>query len=122
MTSLFICLVEPPSVPCNLRLITQNNSITVNWLSPTETGGRSDLYYQVEYSDPDILGSFIGTVYLDGESTNHTFTNLRPYISYCIQVSAHNGVSDQDPERSQISLIEKCTHTLEGKCVFSELF
>ena len=93
--------------------VESSTSIAVRWSSPTETGGRSDLYYQVEYSDPDNLGSFIGTVYLDGESTNHTFTNLRSYTSYCIRVSAHNGVSDQDPDRSQIRMIEECPRTLE---------
>ena len=104
---------EPPSAPRNMRLNEQTTSTAVSWLSPTETGGRSDLYYQVEYSDPDNLGSFTGTVYLDGESTSHTFTALRPYTSYCIRVSAHNGVSDQDPDRSQSRMVEECTRTLE---------
>ena len=60
-------------------------------LSPAQTGGRSDLYYRVEHSDPDNLGSFTGTVYKSGGSTSHTFTGLRPYTQYCIRVSAHNG-------------------------------
>ena len=107
---------EPPSAPRNLRLNEQTTGIAVRWSSPTETGGRSDLYYQVEYSDPDNFGSFTGTVYLDGsgESTSHTFAALRPYTSYCIRVSAHNGVSDQDPDRSQSRMVEECTRTLEG--------
>ena len=120
-TSLFICPVEPPSAPRNLILTAQNYSITINWSSPTETGGRSDLYYQVEYSDPDNLGNFTEIVYLDGESTSHTFTALRPYTSYCIRVSAHNGVSDQDPDRSQSRMIEECTFTpQDSKCFLSE--
>ena len=79
-----------------------------------ERGGRSDLYYKVEYSDPDNLGSFTGAVYLDGESTSHTFNDLMFYTSYCIRVSAHNGVSDQDPDRSQSRMVENCTTTPEG--------
>ena len=98
--------------------VVSSTSIAVNWLSPTETGGRSDLYYQVEYSDPDDLGNFIGTVYLDGESTSHTFTALRPYTSYCIRVSAHNGVSD----RSQSRMIEECTHGIEDSKTSAPLY
>ena len=109
--------VEPPSGPRNLRLTVQTTSITVSWSSPTETGGRSDLYYKVEYSDPDNLGSFTGAVYLNQESTSHTFTGLRPYTPYCIRVSAHNGGSDQDPDRSQSRMIENCTTIPEdSKC------
>ena len=114
MKLLCICPIEPPNAPSGLNVTVESpTSIVVRWSSPTDTGGRSDLYYQVEYSDLENLGEFIGNVYLDGASTNHTFTNLRPYTSYCIQVSAHNGVSDQDPERSQIRMIEECTRTLE---------
>ena len=112
-----MCPAEPPSAPRNLRLTVQTTSIALSWSSPTENGGRSDLYYKVEYRDPDNLGSFTGTLYLDGESTRHTFTALRLYTSYCIQVSAHNGVSDQDPDTSQTRIVEECNRTLEdGEC------
>ena len=103
---------EPPSAPSGLNLTdVSSTSISVNWSPSAETGGRSDLYYKVEYSDPDNLGSFTGAVYLNG--TSHTFTGLRPYTSYCIRVSAHNGVSDQDPDRSQGRMVEECTTTPE---------
>ena len=105
-----MCPAEPPSAPCNLRLTEQNTSITVRWSSPTETGGRSDLYYQVEYSDPDVPGTFIARY---TRSTRYTINNLVPHTSYCIRVSAHNGVSDQDFDRSQGRMIEECTRTDE---------
>ena len=97
--------------------VLSSTSIAVSWSPSTETGGRSDFYYQVKYSDPDNFGSFTGAVYLN-ESTTHTFTGLRPYTSYCIQVSAHNGVSDQDPERSQSRMIEGCNRTFEDSECF----
>ena len=102
---------EPPNSPHNLRLNEQSTSISVSWSSPTETGGRSDLYYQVEYSDPDVLGTFIARY---TRSTSYTITALEPHTSYCIRVSAHNGVSDQDPDRSQSRTVEECTRTDEG--------
>ena len=105
---------EPPSAPDDVVLEPQQTSITIRWLSPAQTGGRSDLYYRVEHSDPDNLGSYTGTVYKSGGSTSHTFTGLRPYTQYCIRVSAHNGVSDQDPDGDHRRIVEKCNRTMEG--------
>ena len=105
-----MCTAEPPGSPQNLRLTVQTTSIAVRWSSSTETGGRSDLYYQVEYSDPDVPGTFIARY---TQSTSYTITGLEPHTSYCIRVSAHNGVSDQDPDRSQSRMVEECTRTEE---------
>ena len=54
-----MCPTEPPSSPRNLRLNEPTTSIAISWSPSTETGGRSDLYYQVEYSDPDAPGTYI---------------------------------------------------------------
>ena len=75
---------EPPSAPGSLTLTAQQSSITVVWSLPASTGGRFDLYYQVEHSDPDILGTYTDTVYLSRGSTSHSFTGLRPGTQYCI--------------------------------------
>ena len=96
---------EPPGAPRNLRLTVQATSIAVTWSPSTETDGRSDLYYQVEYSDPDVPGTFIARY---TQYTSYTISNLEPHTSYCIRVSAHNGVSDQDPDRSQSITILLC--------------
>ena len=104
---------EPPSAPGGLTLDVQQRSITVEWSSPASTGGRSDLYYQVEHSDPDNLGTYTGTVYLSGGSTSHSFTGLRPYTQYCVRVISHNGVSDQDPDGTHLRTVEVCNRTPE---------
>ena len=109
---------EPPSAPQNLSVTVQTTNISLNWSAPTETGGRSDLYYQVEYSDLDDPGAFIAKYNL---FTNYTIIGLKPYTSYCIQVSAHNGVSDQDPDRSQSRMVEECNRTLEGSKYYISL-
>ena len=101
---------EPPSAPPNLRLNEQSTSIAVSWSSSTETGGRSDVYYKVEFSDPNVPGTFVARY---TRSTSYAITALEPHTSYCIRVSAHNGVSDQDPDRSQSRMVEECTRTPE---------
>ena len=112
---LVLCLhAEPPSAPRNmaLRSLSDGSQMLVTWSAPTETGGRSDLYYVVEYRDPDNLGQFIGTTCKS--STSHTFTGLRAFTQYCFQVSAHNGVSDQDPDNAALRTEEECIATPEA--------
>ena len=131
-TSLFICILschipntgihmhsfschlhtEPPSPPRSVSLIPQQSSITVRWSAPSDNGGRTDLYYEVDISDPDNLGSYTGTVYLSGRSTSQTISGLRPFTQYCVRVTAHNGVSDQDANGQHLRREEQCTKTL----------
>ena len=103
---------EPPSPPRSVSLTPQRNSITVRWSAPSDNGGRTDLYYEVDISDPDNLGSYTGTVYLSGRSTSRTISGLRPFTQYCVRVTAHNGVSDQDPNGQHLRREEQCTTTL----------
>ena len=93
----------------------QQSSITAVWSSPAQTGNRSDLYYQVEHSDPENLGTYINTDYISGRSTRRkVFSSLRPGTEYCVRVIAHNGVSDQDPDGTHLRTVEECTTTPEG--------
>ena len=103
---------EPPSPPRSVSLTPQQSSITVRWSAPSDNGGRTDFYYEVDISDPDNLGSYTGTVYLSGRSTSRTISGLRPFTQYCVRVTAHNGVSDQDPNGQHLRREEQCTRTL----------
>ena len=132
MYILYYCSVIPSSIavgpssdPRNLILTPSQNSITVRWTRPADEGGRTDLYYQVEHSDPDNLGSYIGAVYLGRGSMTRTrtLTGLRPDTQYCVRVIAHNGVSDQDPEGTHLRTVEECVRTNEArKYIFSSIF
>ncbi|CAI8007494.1 Ephrin type-A receptor 4 [Geodia barretti] len=104
---------QPPSAPGSLSLSPQQSSITVRWSAPADLGGRRDLYYQVEISDPDNLGSFTGTVFLSGSTTSRTISGLRPHTQYCVRVTSHNGVSDQDPDGEHLRTEGECTTTSE---------
>ena len=88
----------------------------MSWTRPADEGGRTDLYYQVEHSDPDRICSYTGTLYLSRGSMTRTrtFTGLRPGTSYCVRVIAHNGVSDQDPDGTHLRTVEDCATTDEG--------
>ena len=110
-------LVEPPSEPREVSLNSQTNGITVSWRRSADLGGRSDLFYQVEHSDPDDFGSYItDTDNLNGSPSRpgYTVTGLRPYTQYCVRVTAHNGVSDQDPDGTHLRTVEECVRTDEG--------
>ena len=86
--------------------------IEVNWSPPANDGGRTDLYYQVEISDPEQLGEFEKSDYLT--STSYTFV-VRPFTKYCVRVTAHNGVSDQDPDGTHLRRAQNCTETPEDR-------
>ena len=93
-----------------------------SWSSPAEDGERTDLYYWVEHSDPDNLGSYINGAYLCGEYRNHTFSGLRPSTPYCVRVTFHNGVSDQDPDGINLRTVEECTTTLAARMLIFDTF
>ena len=111
----YLSYTEPPSAPRNLRLTdVQSTSITISWSQASDNGGRPDLYYQIEYfatSDQNNRG----VIYMPSTTTTYsiTITSLKPYTQYTIRVSAHNGVSDQDPDRSQSRVVEQTNRTAE---------
>ena len=108
---LLMC-IEPPSAPRNLTLTARPDNLTVHWTQPAELGGRADLFYIMESYDFDNFASFVN---LDGTITSYTVTGLRPYTQYCVRVTAHNGVSDQDPDGTHLRTVEECVRTDERR-------
>ena len=90
-----------------------STSISVTWSAPADLGGRSDLYYKVEISDPDKLGVY-NTTYWGNESKSVKFEDLRPCTEYCVRVTAENGVSDQDPDGAEGRRETRCIQTQQG--------
>ena len=110
----FSLFSEPPSAPYNVTVSAMSpRSIIIHWTHLSLFGGRSDLYYTVQYSNPEKLGEFIGTTCKKSSSTEHILSTLRPDTQYCIRMTAHNGVSDQDPNGVNRRTEESCTTTPE---------
>ena len=114
---LTVFLIEPPSAPRNVRSTAQKTSISISWSAPAQTGGRTDLFYEVKRSNPDNLGSYTDTHYTD---SNYVFSDLRSFTDYCIRVTAHNGVSDQDPDGTHLRTVEECTRTLQDGTIYAK--
>ena len=97
-----------------MGLTPSRNSITVRWSPPAEDGRRTDLYYEVIRSDHNDTRSYNTKVYRNTNSRSYTFSGLNPFTEYCVKVTAHNGVSDQDPDGTHLRTIDECVTTLEG--------
>ena len=65
--------------------------ITLTWLPPDSTGGRSDLRYDVSYTERTTMMTITQTTTIN----NITLTSLTPLTNYTISVEAVNGVSEQ---------------------------
>ena len=106
---------EPPSFPLYVRLTPSRNGITVRWSPPAEDGGRADLYYEVIRSDHNNTRLYNTSVYHNTSSRSYTFSGLNPFTEYCVRVTAHNGVSDQDPNGTHLRTVEECVTTSEAR-------
>ena len=65
-------------------------SFSITWTAPSDTGGRTDIFYIVT-----ITGRFINKT-VNITDTQYSFTGLNPFTTYTVSVRAGNGVSDQD--------------------------
>ena len=62
--------------------------------------GRDDYFYNIQYSNPDIRGSFVqhnaNPLITISPVVRYSLSGLRPQTQYTIRLSVLNGVSDQD--------------------------
>ena len=102
-------MIEPPFAPDNCEIISvTDTTVQLSCDAPLYSGGRSDLYYTVQYSDPDNVGqNIMATDTACMNQTSFTITGLRPFTTYVIIVTAHNGVSDQDEDRILARMVQK---------------
>ena len=106
-SSLLMYFLEPPIEVRNLEVVSSTNTtITLRWTRPLITG-RSDFFYRVFYSDPNSIGDFISSednLVTNSGTVTYEVTGLVPFTSYILQVTTHNGVSDQDPDNSHLRI------------------
>ena len=104
-------ITASPSAPRDLYAINiQDTFITIIWTAPNMTGERTDISYNITYSN----GSFNSMVYSVSD-THHTLTGLIPQTTYTISVISINGVSQQDPDVESRSVRINVT-TGKAKC------
>ena len=69
---------------------TLSTSFSITWTTPSDTGGRTDIFYIVTITGRSI------NITVNITDTQYTFTGLNPFTTYTVSVRAGNGVSDQD--------------------------
>lgn len=110
MTKINLIFVGPPGGPINLSIASVTaNTVTIQWLAPHDTGGRSDMHYVVNASN-----SIEPITTMD---THITLTDLQPLNTYTITITAENGVSNY----SNLTANRKMTITINtaaGMCKF----
>ena len=92
---LLLLLLGPPSAPVGILVnTTTSTSSLISWATPINTGGRSDVYYDVYYystANSTRIKANPQPLY----DTYYNFTDLSPLTTYLVTVSAENGVSNQ---------------------------
>ena len=69
---------------------TLSTSFNITWTPPSDTGGRTDIFYIVTITGRSI------NITVNITDTQYTFIGLNPFTTYTVSVRAGNGVSDQD--------------------------
>ena len=69
---------------------TLSTSFNITWTKPSNTGGRTDIFYIVTITGRSIY------ITVNITDTQYSFTGLNPFTTYTVSVRAGNGVSDQD--------------------------
>ena len=74
-----------------------NTSVFIMWEAPADNGNRTDLFYTISHN---VTGDIFDTAF-----TNITLTELIPFVSYELRVTAGNGVSSQDDDNIDIRTV-----------------
>lgn len=93
-------------------VVNSDTTVTIEWNCPPDTG-RTDTYYIVCYSN--FADSNCGAPYFATSCVStYTITGLTPNSMYVANVSARNGVSDQDSENDDRRVASLVVSTTEG--------
>ena len=85
-------------------------SFSITWTTPSDTGGRTDIFYIVT-----ITGRSINKT-VNITDTQYSFTGLNPSTTYTVSVRAGNGVSDQDSS-NHVNRTVSITVTTPNECL-----
>ena len=92
--------IASPSQPQSLTQESTNVTCTISWVPPSDSGGRSDIFYNITYVDEcRISGTFNS---ITTTNTSYVISNLKPATTYQISVTAENGVSANEVSLDQL--------------------
>ncbi|XP_069623665.1 ephrin type-B receptor 4 isoform X3 [Ranitomeya imitator] len=94
---------KPPSSPRSIVSSVNGSTLNLDWSEPLDSGGRSDLYYEVQCSEYAAGGGWVACSRLSFTSRPQKLTErklrvsgLRPQVIYNFRVLALNGVSERN--------------------------
>ncbi|XP_066450040.1 ephrin type-B receptor 4 isoform X2 [Eleutherodactylus coqui] len=92
---------KPPSSPRSIVSSLNGSTVDLDWSEPLDSGGRSDLYYEVRCSEYAAGGGWIPCTRLSFvqrpeklKERKLSVSGLRPQVIYNFRVLALNGVSE----------------------------
>ncbi|XP_044130016.1 ephrin type-B receptor 4 isoform X1 [Bufo gargarizans] len=93
---------KPPSTPRSIVSSVNGSMVDLDWSEPLDSGGRSDLYYEVLCSEYALGGGWVPCTRLAFTPRPQKLTErklrvsgLRPQVIYNFRVLALNGVSER---------------------------
>jgi len=91
-----ITALTPPSQPDAPTLLFRNqDSLTLNWRTPTHTGGAPTLTYQLERREQNT-NTWVNLT-AQHDTTTYTDTTAQPGYTYAYRVTARNQQHDSEP-------------------------
>ena len=112
-------IIAPPSQPIDLTTTSiQSITVTITWLQPSDTGGRSDIFYTVMIEGDGMSRTLPST----GNITTYTITDLTPSTNYDITVIAENGVSHLESDISTRTAIIMVTTNVSLSCKYMHTY
>ena len=79
--------------------MTTCTNITLHWIPPDNNGDEIQDYNIAYYTG----GELVNSVVVSGDNTSATVHNLKPNITYTIQVRARNSVGTGDADNIDVS-------------------
>ncbi|NP_001129645.1 ephrin receptor EphA2 (tyrosine kinase family)-like precursor [Xenopus laevis] len=120
-----------PSAPRDLTAVDLGSKVTLRWLPPSNSGGRSDITYTVtcekcvpeasECTPCDSNSIRYSENPRELKGTTLTIMELEPHLNYSFTVEARNGVSGSGSSRSYATLRISLNQTEPPKVTFINL-
>ena len=90
-----------------------DTSVELQWNSPSHCGGRTDCYYQIRINNGPAE-RYDPTNFNFSAQETYSVNNLQQDTTYCIAISVHNGVSDQDADNEKLRECSIVVKTVQG--------